>query len=188
MKNFNIKKFVITFLAVFTLCVAYQGVNGATEAKAAHNNWHTWRVDVQSSLTVRDKASIKGKEIGKLYKNNVVWGWDLGNGWIELEGKNSKGKDIKAYISKKYVKVVSDSITSKEVTANTLCGRSRPTTKGTVLEKFKKGERIGVNTTYKVNQDGYTWCITHGTKLTYVQIGNGIKVESEEWVAMKYLK
>jgi len=192
MKNFKMKKFIITFLAVFVMCVAYNGVNGTTEAKAARNIKNVWRVDVQSSLIVRDKASTKGNKLGSLYKNNVVVGKDQGNGWIKLQATNSKGKAINAYISKTYAKPIPESWHVKTVTANTLNGRSRPTTKGNVLATYKKGERLNVNTACKVNQDGYTWCITDGCdEMSYelfINIGNGNKVQSLQWIAMKYVK
>jgi len=192
MKNFNIKKFVITFLAVFTLCVVYQGVNGVTEAKAANGKMKHWRVDVQTSLIVRDKASTKGKKLGSLYKNNVVSGYDQGNGWIKLKAWNSDFKDVNAYISKTYVKAISESWHDKQVTSTTLNGRSRPTVKGTILDVYKKGDKLSVNTAYQVKQDGYTWC-TSVSKIWSVgkpeiSIGNGIKVDALEWIAIKYVK
>jgi len=189
MKNFKMKKFVITFLAVFALCVVYQGVNGVTEAKAANNMKEMWRVDVEASLIVRDKASTKGNIIGSLCKNSVVVGKDQGNGWIKLQATNSKGKEIDAYISKKYVKTMQRNFKKIRVTDNTLYSRSIPTVKGKIINKYKKGDFLSVNTACSVKQDGYIWNTSSGkTGNIYLPMGNGSKVEGLEWIPMQHVK
>ena len=147
--------------------VEYNGQTGyiyKTSLETITKNIGTVKVG-NSRLNVRDKASISGKIIGKLYTGDKV----------EIKGENGQWYKISyegktAYISKKYVKVSSKVIAELEECSDVFKAqigfnvRTGPSTSYTQIGRLIKGQVFQV--TGKCSNGWYQ--IKYGSKTGYV--------------------
>lgn len=156
----KIKKIVISY--ILSICCILSFTIGSFKS---HNVYASYsRYITARSLTVRKKASIKGKVAGYYKKGTKVTCYSKSGNWTKV-----KYGSHKYYVSTKYLSTKKPSTATKSstyiryVTASSLTVRKKATTSSAKLGSYKKGTSI----TCYGNKSGWT-TIKYSGKNAYV--------------------
>lgn len=156
----KIKKIVISY--ILSICCILSFTIGSFKS---HNVYASYsRYITARSLTVRKKASIKGKVAGYYKKGTKVTCYSKSGNWTKV-----KYGSHKYYVSTKYLSTKKPSTATKSstyvryVTASSLTVRKKATTSSAKLGSYKKGTSI----TCYGNKSGWT-TIKYSGKSAYV--------------------
>ena len=88
---FIVRSVIILTISVFALCAT-----GCRKKDVSYCS--QYKVQIKSSLNVRSEPAATGKIVGSLHNNEIVWVYDINNGWAKILYGYHFG-----YVSTKYI-------------------------------------------------------------------------------------